>query len=122
MSHRQPSLPPGSICPLVEKRQVLFLGDAVLNNVVRLSRPLMWDRAKRLQLDASLHSLRGPEAQVVCFGHSPPLAEEVMTRIQRMTHRPYDLPTWRIVLRNRRTLRRFQASRRWDGHWEGGPG
>ncbi|MBI2887750.1 MAG: MBL fold metallo-hydrolase [Chloroflexi bacterium] len=116
-----PGHTPGSICPLLQQPRVLFLGDSVLNNVDRLSRPLMWDRAKRRRLDASLRSLRELDAEMACFGHGPPLTEEVMRRVQALTDRPYDVPTWRIVLRNWRTLRRFQASTRRPGHWEGGP-
>ena len=117
-----PGHTPGSICPLVEGRQVLFLGDSVLNNVDRLSRPLMWDRARRRQLDASLSSLRDLEAQVAFFGHGPPLTEQVMEKVRGLTDRPYDLPTWRIALKNWRTLRRWRARTRRPGHWEGGAG
>ena len=116
-----PGHTPGSICPLLEDPKVLFLGDSVLNNVDRLSRPLMWDRSRRRRLDASLRSLRELEADVACFGHGPPLTELVMQKIRRMTDRPYDIPTWRIVLRNRRTLREFRASSSRPGHWQGGP-
>ena len=116
-----PGHTPGSICPLLQGPNVLFLGDSVLNNVDRLSRPLMWDRSRRRRLDASLRSLRDLEADVALFGHGPPLTEEVMDKVRGMTDRPYDLPTWRIVMRNRRTLRQFQESSRRPGHWQGGP-
>ena len=115
-----PGHTPGSICPLLEGPQVLFLGDSVLNNRNRLSRPLMWDRAKRRELAASLHNLRNLEAQVACFGHGPPLDEGVMERIRGLTDRSYDIPTWRIALKNWRTLRRWRARTRSPGHWEGG--
>lgn len=115
-----PGHTPGSICPLLEGHQVLFLGDSVLNNIDRLSRPLMWDRSKRRQLDASLHDLRGLEAELACFGHGPPLTEHVMDRVRGLTDRPYDLPTWRIALKNWGTLRRWRARTRLPGHWEGG--
>ena len=102
-----PGHTPGSICPILERSQdesqVLFLGDSVINNIDRLSRPLMWDRRKRRTLDSSLHLLRELEAEVACFGHGPPLTEEVMDRVRGLTNRPYDLPTWRIALKNWRT-------------------
>ena len=116
-----PGHTPGSVCVLLEGPQVLFLGDSVLNNIDRLSRPLMWDRSRRRQLDASLHTLRELEAQVACFGHGPPETEQVMDKVRFLTDRPYDLPTWRIAWRNRRTLRAFRASTRGPGHWQGGP-
>ena len=112
-----PGHTPGSICPILEGPQVLFLGDSVLNNVDRLSRPLMWDRRKRRTLDSSLHMLRELEAHVACFGHGPPLTEEVMDSVRGLTNRPYDLPTWRIALKNWGTLRRWRASTRGKGHW-----
>ena len=115
-----PGHTPGSICPLLTGPQVLFLGDSVLNNVDRLSRPLMWDRSKRRQLDASLHDLRDLEADLACFGHGPPLTEDVMDKVRGLTDRPYDLPTWRIALKNWSTLRRWRARTRRPGHWEGG--
>ena len=116
-----PGHTPGSICPILEGPKVLFLGDSVLNNVDRLSRPLMWDGKKRQTLDGSLHRLRELEAEAACFGHGPPLTEEVMTRVRSLTDRPYNMPTWRIVLRNWRTLKRFQESTRGGGNWQGGP-
>lgn len=115
-----PGHTPGSICPLLEGPQVLFLGDSVLNNIDRLSRPLMWDSRKRRQLDESLHRLRPVDAKVACFGHGPPLTENVTTRVRSLTDRPYNVPTWQIALKNWRTLRRFRASTRRRGHWEGG--
>ena len=115
-----PGHTPGSISPLLAGPQVLFLGDSVLNNVDRLSRPLMWDRSKRRQLDTSLHALRDLEADLSCFGHGPPLTKDVMDKVRGLTDRPYDLPTWRIALKNWRTLRRWRARTRRPGHWQGG--
>ena len=115
-----PGHTPGSISPLLTGPRALFLGDSVLNNIDRLSRPLMWDRSKRRQLDASLHALRDLEADLACFGHGPPLSEDVMDKVRGLTDRPYDLPTWRIALKNWTTLRRWRARSRRPGHWEGG--
>ena len=115
-----PGHTPGSICTVLTTPKVLFLGDSVINNIDRLSRPLMWDRSKRRELDASLHSLRELDADVACFGHGPPLTDEVMTRVRGLTDRPYDLPTWRIALKNWGTLRRWRARTRRPGHWGAG--
>ena len=112
-----PGHTPGSVCLMLENPKVLFLGDSVINNITRLSRPLMWDRNKRRRLDTSLRRLRDFQAQAACFGHGPPLAEEVMIRIRSLTEKPYDVPTWRIVLKNWGTLKRFYASTRRPGHW-----
>jgi glyoxylase-like metal-dependent hydrolase (beta-lactamase superfamily II) len=110
-----PGHTPGSISPLLTGPNVLFLGDSVLNNIDRLSRPLMWDRSKRRRLDTSLRALRDLEADLACFGHGPPLTENVMNKIRGLTDRPYDLPTWRIALKNWNTLRRWRAKTRNTG-------
>lgn len=115
-----PGHTPGSICLVVSGPQMLFLGDSAINNRTRLSRPLMWDRNTRRQLDASLRRLRDVQAEVASFGHGPPLHEDVVERLRALTDRPYDRPTWLIVLKNWRTLRRFYESTRRRGHWEGG--
>jgi glyoxylase-like metal-dependent hydrolase (beta-lactamase superfamily II) len=113
-----PGHTPGSICLVVDGPQTsVFLGDSVINNRSRLSRPLMWDRGARQELDASLRSLRPLEANVALFGHGPPLNDEVMPRLRGLTDQPYDLPTWRIVLKNWRTLRRFHQTNRRPGGW-----
>lgn len=117
-----PGHTPGSICLLVNGPGVLFLGDSAINNRDRVSRPLMWDRAKRRELDASLRRLREVDAQLASFGHGPPLERAVMESLRSLTDRPYDLPTWRIVLKNWRTLRRFHAAMRRREHAEGGRG
>jgi glyoxylase-like metal-dependent hydrolase (beta-lactamase superfamily II) len=119
-----PGHTPGSISPLLqgEGDQVLFLGDSVLNNVDRLSRPLTWDRSRRRELDVSLRRLRDLKAAVACFGHGPPLSEDTMEKVRKLTDFPYDLPTWKIALKNWKTLRQFRASTRGSGHWAGGGG
>lgn len=115
-----PGHTPGSISPLVNNPKLLFLGDSVINNIDRLSRPLMWDRAKRRKLDKSLQELRQVDADMACFGHGPPLTEDVMNKIRGLTDRPYDLPTWQIAIKNWKTLRRWRATTQKPGVWQGG--
>ncbi len=110
-----PGHTPGSICLLIEKPAALFLGDSAINNTSRISRPLMWDRGARRELDESLRSLRQIDANVALFGHGPALTEAVMPKIRALTDKPYDVPTWRIVLKNWRTLRRFYSANRRPG-------
>ncbi|MBI4498396.1 MAG: MBL fold metallo-hydrolase [Chloroflexi bacterium] len=117
-----PGHTPGSICVVLEAPRVLFVGDSVLNNIDRLSRPLMWDRSRRDELDQSLRRLREVEVDTCLFGHGPPLTDEVIDRVRALTARPYNMPTWMIVLKNWRTLRRFQQSTRRPGHWSGASG
>jgi glyoxylase-like metal-dependent hydrolase (beta-lactamase superfamily II) len=115
-----PGHTPGSICPVLEGRRMIFLGDSVLNNRIRLSRPLTWDKRKRKQLDISLRSLRNEQLDHACFGHGPPLMDEADTGIKALTDRPYNVPTWRIALKHRATLKRFRERSKGPGHWEGG--
>ena len=115
-----PGHTPGSICPVLEGTKMIFLGDSVLNNRIRLSRPLTWDKRKRKQLDASLHFLRDEQVDHACFGHGPPLMDDADASIKALTDRPYNVPTWRIALKHRATLKRFRERSKGPGHWEGG--
>ena len=115
-----PGHTPGSICPVLEGRKMIFLGDSVLNNRIRLSRPLTWDKRKRKQLDVSLRSLRDEQIEHACFGHGPPLMDDAEVSIKALTERPYNIPTWRIALKHRSTLKRFRERSKQPGHWEGG--
>jgi glyoxylase-like metal-dependent hydrolase (beta-lactamase superfamily II) len=113
-----PGHTPGSISPFALGPKILFLGDSVINNIDRLSRPLMWDRSKRRTLDKSLQDLRELDAQIACFGHGPVLTEDVMTKVRGLTDRPYDLPTWQIALKNWKTLRRWRSTGQRPGAWK----
>ena len=112
-----PGHTPGSMCLMVNGPRVLFVGDCAINNINRVSRPLMWDRGRRRELDASLRSLRELDAAIACFGHGPALTDDAMGKLRSLTDLPYDLPTWQIVLKNWRTLRKFytNVARRQDG-------
>ncbi|MCX6024531.1 MAG: MBL fold metallo-hydrolase [Chloroflexi bacterium] len=112
-----PGHTPGSICVMLDESKALFVGDSVLNNINRLSRPLLWDRNRRDELDRSLRRLRELDVETCMFGHGPPLLEETVQRVRALTDRPYDMPTWMIVLKNWKTLRRWQESTRKPGHW-----
>ena len=113
-----PGHTPGSISPFVSDPKIIFLGDSVINNIDRLSRPLIWDRSKRRTLDKSLQELRELDAAIACFGHGPVLTENVMTKIRGLTDRPYDLPTWQIALKNWKTLRRWRSTGQKPGAWQ----
>ena len=44
------------------------------------------------------------------------VADEIHS-LRGLTDQPYDLPTWRIVVKNWRTLRRFHQTNRRPGGW-----
>ena len=81
----------------------------------------MWDRNKRRELDTSLRRLRELDSDVAMFGHGPPLTDDVNNKVRGLTDRPYDLPTWKIVLKNWRTLRKWRETTSTPGHWGAGP-
>jgi hypothetical protein len=82
----------------------------------------MWDRNKRRELDGSLRRLRDLDNDIAMFGHGPPLVDDVNTKVRSLTDRPYDLPTWRIALKNWRTLREWRERTKKPGHWGAGGG
>ncbi|MFC1919978.1 MBL fold metallo-hydrolase, partial [Chloroflexota bacterium] len=67
-----PGHTPGSICLLLEKREVLFSGDTIINNEDRLSRPLPFG-ADKDQLQQSLHRLAQLNFNICCSGHGSPM-------------------------------------------------
>ncbi len=86
----------GSIAVLSERTGTLFVGDNIINNVSRLSRPLPF-RSNRAQAEESLRRLAALDFDLCCFGHGPPLptaAEEV----RRLAERPPRTPLlWRMA-------------------------
>lgn len=62
----------GSICLLIEERQVLFTGDTIINNENRLSRPLPFGSDRQVA-EQSLLKLARLDFDICCFGHGPPL-------------------------------------------------
>ena len=114
-----PGHTPGSICLYLAKHKILFLGDSVINNVNRLSRPLTWASSNRKLLDKSLTNLRDIDAEIGICGHGPILQENLMEKLRAMTDRPYNIPTWQIAIKNYRMIKKFRQTNNTKGEWQG---
>jgi len=98
----------GSISLLLEKSEVLFVGDTIINNEDRLSRPLPFG-ADRDESEQSLPKLARLDFDICCFGHGSPLcwAKEKVKELA-MSY-PSTPLYWRIA-RSWRRLIRFGTS------------
>lgn len=101
----------GSISLLLEKSKVVFVGDAIINNEDRLSRPLPFG-ADGHESEQSLRKLAQLDFDVCCFGHGPPLcwAQEKVKELAM--NYPITPLYWRIT-RNWRRLIRFGKRLLW---------
>ena len=99
--------------------KILFLGDSVINNVDRLSRPLTWASSNRKLLDESLTSLRNIDAEIGICGHGPILEDDLMNKLRGMTDRPYNIPTWQIAIKNYQMIKKFRQTNNNKGEWKG---
>ena len=100
----------GSICLLLEKSRVLFVGDTIINNEDRLSRPLPFG-ADRHESEQSLRKLARLNFDICCFGHGPPLcwAKE---KVKELAMNYPSAPLYWRVARSWRRLIRF-GTRLW---------
>jgi glyoxylase-like metal-dependent hydrolase (beta-lactamase superfamily II) len=100
-----PGHTPGSISLLLAKSGVLIVGDTIINNKDRLSRPLPL-RADRDESERSLQKLAQLDFDVYCFGHGPPL-HSAKERVRELAlYYPKTHLLWRII-RNWQRLVRF---------------
>ena len=95
----------GSICLLLETSKVLFVGDTIINNEDRLSRPLPFG-ADRHESGQSVRKLVRLNFDVCCFGHGSPLcwAQE---KVNELAMNYPSTPLYWRVTRNWRQLIRF---------------
>ena len=100
-----PGHTPGSMCLFLAKSRVLIVGDTIINNKDRLSRPLPL-RADRDEAEQSLRKLAQLDFDVCCFGHGPPLYSAKERIREFAVHYPRTPLLWRIV-RNWQRLVRF---------------
>ncbi|MBN1191981.1 MAG: MBL fold metallo-hydrolase [Dehalococcoidales bacterium] len=101
-----PGHTPGSMSLLLEKQRILFVGDAIINNRDRLSRPLPM-KSDRLLAEQSLVRLSSLEYETCCFGHGPPLQQQAQERIRHLALNRPTSPLYRRLFRNRRRLFHF---------------
>ncbi len=101
----------GSVSAFLERDRVLFVGDTIINNEDRLSRPLPLGSDKS-KSERSLERLAGLDFSVCCFGHGPPVESEVHQRVMSFAAHYPSTPLWWRVARSWRRLLQF-AIRLW---------
>jgi len=98
----------GSMSLLLEESGVLFVGDAIISNRERLSRPLPFG-ADREESERSLAKLAGLTFHTCCFGHGPSLTSSAREAVTSLAGSPPDTPLWRRIIFRRRDLARFSG-------------
>lgn len=91
---------PGSVCYLLEDRGVLFSGDTLFSDGVRLSRSVPFPRYDGHDLRASLARLATMEFEVLCGGHGEPLMGGASDTLRTLLATRPEPPTWGSYLRN----------------------
>ncbi len=101
-----PGHTPGNMCLLIDKLGILIVGDTIINNKDRLSRPLPFG-ADREQSEKSLTRLAQFDFSICCFGHGPPLTCAAAAAVRDLAGYHPSTPLWRRVVRGHRALVRF---------------
>ena len=100
----------GSVAFYLPAKRALFLGDTVINNVSRLSRPLPMSNEDSAASEVTLRRLAALDADAGFFGHGPPLLsglQEALVEVSRRSPGPVWLRTLRHYLGHPlRSLRR----------------
>lgn len=99
----------GSISLFLEKSEVLFVGDTIINNEDRLSRPLPFG-SYRHQSEQSLMKLTGLKFSICCFGHGSPLTSEAHRKVTDFVRNYPSTPLWWRITRSWHRLIRFGRS------------
>ena len=89
----------GSMCLLLEKSGVLFVGDTIINNKDRLSRPIPFHTDKNIS-EQSLLKITGYNFTICCFGHGPILKQDAYKKVNNLVRSYPDSSLWRRIVRN----------------------
>jgi len=98
----------GSMCPYLERRGVLFVGDTIINNKDRLSRPLPLG-SDTSESEESLLKLSQLDFETCCFGHGPTITAWAREMVAYFVANHPTSPLWFRMLRRRHDLARFSA-------------
>ena len=96
----------GSMCLLLDTQEVLFVGDVIISNHERLSRPLPFG-GDREASERSLARLTQLTFDTCCFGHGPPITSHASEMVTRLASSPSGTPLWRRMILRRRDLAGF---------------
>lgn len=89
-----PGHTPGSVCYLLEGKGVLFSGDTLFSDGVKLSRSVPFPQYDGHDLRASLARLATMEFDVLCGGHGEPLIGGASDRLKTLLATRPEPPTW----------------------------
>jgi len=96
----------GSMALLLEERGVLFVGDAIISNGDRLSRPLPL-RDDAGESERSLAKLARLSFEMCCFGHGAPLTAGAAGAVRNLAGSLPSTPLWRRIIFRRHDLATF---------------
>ncbi len=103
-----PGHTPGSVCLFLEQRNIIFVGDVVINHGDKLSRPLPNPSVDIDQAEESLRKLAQLPYDACLFSHGEPILKGAAERICQLAQSPPTTPLWWRILKNLRRLARFQ--------------
>ena len=89
-----PGHTPGSVCYLLEDRQVLFTGDTLFSDGRKLSRSVPWPGYNRSDYRHSLAALANMEFDVLCGGHGSPMIGGAADKLRELLTSDPEPPTW----------------------------
>lgn len=95
-----PGHTPGSVCYLLEGKGVLFSGDTLFSDGVKLSRSVPFPQYDGHDLRASLARLATMEFDVLCGGHGEPLIGGASDRLKTLLATRPEPPTWGRYLKS----------------------
>jgi len=98
----------GSMSLLFEEHRALFVGDAIVSNRDRLSRPLPFG-ADREESERSLAKLAQLTFDTCCFGHGHPLTSAAMEAVASFAASPPTSPLWQRIAARRQELATFMV-------------
>lgn len=96
----------GSMALLLEGRGVVFVGDAIIGNGDRLSRPLPFG-SNAGESERSLAKLGRLSFETCCFGHGAPLTPGAAEAVRGLAGSPPRTPLWRRIIFRRHDLAGF---------------
>ena len=95
-----PGHTPGSVCFLLKERKLLFSGDTLMSNGVRVSRSVPFPGYNRRLYKESLERLAGLEFDTLCGGHGTPLVGQASDRLRELLRAKPNPPTWVDIFKN----------------------
>lgn len=84
----------GSVCYLLEQEGLLFSGDTIFSNGIRISRSMPFPGSDKALYKQSLERLAAVEFDILCGGHGSPLLSGASKTLRVLLERKPQPPTW----------------------------